>query len=78
MALKCIIIEDSELERELITAYVDRTDFLELAGVFCKAIDAQKYIITHTVDLIISDIGLPDITGLQYSQRQCIDNSKPS
>ncbi len=65
MNLSCVIVEDSELEAELMVSHVGRIDFLDLKGVFDKALQAQKYVLENQIDLIISDIQLPDITGLQ-------------
>jgi len=65
MKLGCVIVEDSELEAELMASFIRRIDFLELKGMFDKAIHAQQFILENPVDLIISDIMLPDITGLQ-------------
>ena len=65
MNLSCIIVEDREIERDLMCSYIDRIGVLELKGVFTNAFDAQKYIINDSPDLVISDIMLPDITGLE-------------
>jgi two-component system LytT family response regulator len=65
MKLGCVVVEDSELEAELIASFIRRIDFLELKGMFNEAILAQQFILENQVDLIISDIMLPDITGLQ-------------
>jgi len=65
MKLGCVVVEDSELEAELMASFIRRIDFLELKGMFDKAIHAQQFILENHVDLIISDIMLPDITGLQ-------------
>jgi DNA-binding LytR/AlgR family response regulator len=65
MILKCILVEDSEIELNLMISFIKRIDFLDLKGTFHNALDAQKYLHKYDVDLIISDIMLPDITGLQ-------------
>ncbi len=65
MNLSCVIVEDSELEAELMASHVRRIDFLDLKCMFEKALHAQQYVLENHIDLIISDIQLPDITGLQ-------------
>lgn len=65
MALNCIVVEDTEIEAELLVSFIRKIDFLNLEAVFQNSLEAQKYILTNSTDLIISDIMLPDITGLQ-------------
>src|SRR5438105_12872290 len=65
MKLSCIIVEDNEIEANLLVSFIQRMETLELNGVFNSALEAQKYLRHHETDLIISDIMLPDITGLQ-------------
>jgi len=63
--MTCIIVEDNELEADYMVSHINRIDFLELKGIFNQALNAQKYLMSNETDLVISDIMLPDITGLQ-------------
>jgi DNA-binding LytR/AlgR family response regulator len=65
MNMTCIVVEDIEIESDLMISFIKKIDFLELKGVFANALDAQHFLQKHDVNLIISDIMLPDITGLQ-------------
>lgn len=53
------------MDSDLIGMFIKKIDFLSLEKVFNNAIEAQKYILDNEIDLIISDIMLPDITGLE-------------
>ncbi|MDB5223010.1 MAG: response regulator transcription factor [Chitinophagaceae bacterium] len=63
--IKCIAIDDEPLALQLIKLYADRIPFLNLLATFTDAIKAAEYIKGHDVDLLLLDIQMPDITGMQ-------------
>jgi two-component system LytT family response regulator len=64
--LKCIIVEDEPLARQILEGYISRVPFLELQGSFEDAIEAIDFLRDHTVDLMFLDIHLPEIKGLTF------------
>lgn len=64
--IKCIIIEDEPLARDLLTRYIQSTDGLQLLGSAEDAEEAQQQINTYKPDLIFLDIKLPDISGINF------------
>ncbi len=64
--LKCIIVEDEPLARQMLEGYISRVPSLELEGSFEDAIDAMEHLRDHHVDLMFLDIHLPEITGLSF------------
>jgi two-component system, LytTR family, response regulator len=64
--LKCIIVEDEPLARQIIEGYISRVPFLELQGSYEDAIDAIEHLRDHHVDLIFLDIHLPEIKGITF------------
>jgi DNA-binding LytR/AlgR family response regulator len=64
--LKCIIVEDEPLARQIIAGYISRVSFLELRGSFEDAIDALEYLRDNAVDLMFLDIHLPEIKGMTF------------
>lgn len=66
--IKCIVVDDEELARDLITAYIKKVDFLECIGNFENALDALPLIKSSKVDLLFLDIQMPDIKGTDFSQ----------
>lgn len=66
MKYKCIIIEDDIIFQQLLCQYVQKTDCLTLQGSFNSAIDAYQYIEENKIDIIITDIDLPEMSGLDF------------
>lgn len=61
--MKCIIIDDEQLARNLVESYVEKSGFLELVGCYKNGVDALKGLSENHVDLIITDIQMPDLLG---------------
>src|SRR5260221_5149416 len=64
--LKCIIVEDEPLARQILEGYISRVPFLELQGSYEDAIDAMDHLRDHPVDLMFLDIHLPEIKGITF------------
>ena len=64
MKFKVLIVEDSKASRELIAAAVESISGLE-AIVTSSGFEALKLLPRHRFDLIITDINMPDINGLE-------------
>jgi DNA-binding LytR/AlgR family response regulator len=63
--LSCVIIDDEPLAVELLQTYIDRTPELRLVRSFHDAPDAEAYLQENEVDLILLDIQMPHINGMQ-------------
>jgi DNA-binding LytR/AlgR family response regulator len=61
--MKCIIIDDEQLARNLVESYVKKIPFLELIGCYKSGVDALTVIEETQIDLIITDIQMPDLLG---------------
>lgn len=64
--MKCIIIDDEPFAIELIKEYCSKIDFIELVGVYTNALDSISVIKEQKVDLIFSDIEMPQINGIDF------------
>lgn len=62
--LRCIVIDDEPIGRELIVDFVKTIPFLELQASYEDPIDALAYLQSHEVDIIFSDIEMPKINGI--------------
>jgi two-component system LytT family response regulator len=66
MLLKVIIIDDNEIDRLTALAFVKKYPFLQIAGVFDSATEALKNIQNLGVDVLLTDIDMPDLNGLDF------------
>jgi two-component system, chemotaxis family, chemotaxis protein CheY len=64
MAFKVLIVEDSKASREFIAATVESVSGVE-AVTTASGFEALKLLPRHRFDLIITDINMPDINGLE-------------
>lgn len=64
--ITCIAVDDEPLALKQLSGYIKRTPFLQLSGEFHSAYEASAFLENHSVDLIISDINMQDVNGMQF------------
>ncbi len=64
MAHTCIIVEDEPLARTLMENYIQKVPYLHLVQSFSNPLKALEYLRENTVDILFSDIQMPEITGI--------------
>lgn len=64
--ITCIAVDDEHLALKQLSGYIKRTPFLQLSGKFHSASEASAFLENHSVDLIISDINIQDVNGMQF------------
>lgn len=65
MKINCIAVDDEPLALEIIQEYCAKVPFLNLMQVFDNAIETMEYLRNNRVDLILLDIQMEDLTGIQ-------------
>lgn len=68
MNISVIAIDDEPLALELISGYIEKTPGLELAGKFDNPLDASEFLAENSVDLIFTDIHMPDLSGVEFTR----------
>jgi DNA-binding LytR/AlgR family response regulator len=64
--IKCIIVDDEPLAIEGIKLLTKKVAFLKLLSTFDNAFNANEYINQHEVDLVITDIQMPQLNGIEW------------
>jgi DNA-binding LytR/AlgR family response regulator len=73
--MKCLIVDDNKMALMAIKQLVAQVDNLELVGESKDAMEAYNHLAKNSVDLLLLDIELPDMSGLELIQK--LGNRKP-
>ena len=65
-SIRCLIVDDEELARSLLEAYIGRLPYLDLAGSCKDPVEALHLLHEQPVDLIFLDIQMPEMTGIEF------------
>ena len=63
--IRTIIVDDEPLALEILQTYIEQLDDVELVGSCNNAFEANKLLQTEEVDLLITDIQMPQLTGIE-------------
>lgn len=66
MNLKCLVVDDEPLAREVILSHISKIDGLELVAECDNALKAFELLKKEAVDLIFLDIQMPKLTGIEF------------
>lgn len=66
--VKCIVVDDEPIARDILEAHLSKLNAFELVGSCKSAIEAFQIINNETVDLIFLDINMPEISGLSFAK----------
>lgn len=64
--IKTVIVDDEPLALEILQTYINDMDEVELVASCSNALEANKVLQNQDVDLIILDIQMPQITGIEF------------
>lgn len=66
--ITCIIVDDEPLAVKLLESFVSRTPLLRLERSFTDSVEALGWLKEHRVDLVLMDIQMPDLSGMELSR----------
>jgi len=64
--MTCIIIEDEIPAQKILKNYVAKLPNVELLGTFHEALEANSFLNNNSVDVVLLDINLPEISGIDF------------
>ena len=64
--IKCLVVDDEPLAREIMKQNIAGVDALELAGSCTNAVEAISFLKDHQVDLIFLNIQMPQLVGTNF------------
>lgn len=76
MMIKCLIVDDEQLAREMLQAYIHKIPELELVALCKSAHEAQEILATKSIDLMFLDIQMPQQSGIDFLKH--LGENKPS
>lgn len=68
MKLTCIFVEDEAPAMNLLKVYAERIPSLEVLGFFDRSMDAIHFLNETNVDVIFTDVNMPQMTGIELVQ----------
>lgn len=66
MILKCLVVDDEPLALDILEDYIAKVPFLELVKRTENAIEALQLVQEGKIDLVLLDIQMPELTGIQF------------
>ena len=61
-----LIIDDEPKAIELLSNYVNRLPWLKCVGTYRNPLEALAFLQSHPVDLLLLDIHMPQISGVEF------------
>jgi DNA-binding LytR/AlgR family response regulator len=67
--LNCMVVDDDEVSRSILSHFINKTDYLHLEQVFENPIEAYNILRQdHNIDILFLDIEMPEMSGLELIQ----------
>lgn len=66
--MTCIIVDDEPLARAGMAMNIEKIPSLQLIGAFGNALAAQDFLKDNPTDLILLDINMPELSGLDFAK----------
>jgi DNA-binding LytR/AlgR family response regulator len=64
--MKCIIVDDNILALKATEQFVQKVDYLTLAGTFGNPVSALSFVSQNKVDLVFLDVEMPEMNGIEF------------
>ncbi len=66
--IKILIVDDEPLAHKILEGYISKLDDMEVAGNCYDGVSTLNFLNSNSVDVVLLDIQMPDITGLELME----------
>lgn len=66
--LGCVVVDDEPLAIDLLQDHIEQSPDLKLIRAFTDPIEALRFLRNTSIDLLLLDIQMPEISGLQFAR----------
>jgi len=66
MSFSCVIVDDEPPSHQVLKSHIDKLPNVKLVAEFFNAADAAEFFKTNTVDILLLDIQMPELTGIDF------------
>ncbi len=73
--MNCLIVDDNKIARTTMIQLASQVADLKVSGDFENAMDAYNYLVNQSVDLLLLDIEMPGMTGVELTKN--LGNKRP-
>jgi DNA-binding LytR/AlgR family response regulator len=70
--VRCLIVDDEPVARKVLREFIAKIPFLELVGEAENVIRAETFLLANDTDLILLDIEMPKISGLDWLKQNTL------
>ena len=67
--LSFVVVDDEPLALEVLDGYLKKMDGIQSVTLFNKAGDALRYLENHKTDILLLDIEMPEMTGIEFLEQ---------
>jgi DNA-binding NarL/FixJ family response regulator len=64
--MTCLIVDDDEIDRLTLAAFLDDYPFIKIAGIFDSPVKALAAARESKPDILFLDIDMPEMSGLHF------------
>jgi DNA-binding LytR/AlgR family response regulator len=68
MNLRCLVVDDEPIARQILAGYIDRLPMLSLAGTARNGVEALGLLQEEQADILFLDIQMPELGGLEVAK----------
>lgn len=69
--LSCVLVDDEQSNLDVLINYVNQIPYLVLNATFNKPLEALAYLLKTPTDLLITDISMPRLSGIDLYEGIC-------